>query len=48
MQDNSPMAELQAFLPTGLDPRLGGEVVMTSSGRVLAAVAIFLIGRVRK
>jgi small conductance mechanosensitive channel len=39
------MTELQAFLSTWLDPRLVGEVVLTWSGRILAAVVIFLIGR---
>ena len=39
------MAELQAFLSTWLDPRLVGEVVLTWSGRLLAALAIFLVGR---
>ena len=39
------MTELQAFLSTWLDPRLVGEVVLTWSGRILAALVIFLIGR---
>jgi small conductance mechanosensitive channel len=39
------MTQLQAFLSTWLDPRLVGEVVLTWSGRILAAVVIFLIGR---
>jgi small conductance mechanosensitive channel len=33
------------FLSTWLDPRVVGEVVMTWGGRVLAALVIFLIGR---
>jgi small conductance mechanosensitive channel len=45
MQDNSPMAELQEFLTTWLDPRLVGELVIAWSGRIVAALAIFLIGR---
>ena len=39
------MEELQALLSTWLDPRVVGEVVMAWSGRVLAALAIFVIGR---
>jgi small conductance mechanosensitive channel len=39
------MAELQAFISTWLDPRLVGEVALTWSGRLLAALVIFLIGR---
>jgi small conductance mechanosensitive channel len=45
MQDNSPMADLQAFITTWLDPRLVGELALAWSGKLLAAVAIFLIGR---
>ena len=39
------MAELQAFLSTWFDPRLVGAVMLTWSGRMLAALVIFLIGR---
>ncbi len=39
------MAELQAFLSTWFDPRLVGAVMLTWSGRLLAALVIFLIGR---
>lgn len=39
------MDNLIAFLSTWLDPRVVGEVVMTWGGRVLAALLIFLIGR---
>ena len=39
------MEDLQALLSTWLDPRVVGEVVMAWSGRVLAALAIFVIGR---
>ena len=39
------MADLQAWLSTWLDPRLVGAVLMDWSGRVLAALAIFVIGR---
>ncbi|MET0203990.1 MAG: mechanosensitive ion channel domain-containing protein [Casimicrobiaceae bacterium] len=39
------MEELRALLSTWLDPRVVGEVVMAWSGRVLAALAIFVIGR---
>jgi small conductance mechanosensitive channel len=39
------MAELQAFLAQWIDPTLVGEVVLTWSGRLLAAIAIFLVGR---
>jgi small conductance mechanosensitive channel len=46
MQDNSPMAELQAFLSTWLDPRLVGEAALTWSGRILAALVVFLVGRI--
>jgi small conductance mechanosensitive channel len=45
MQDNSPMADLQAFFATWLDPRLVGEVAVSWGGKLLAALAIFLIGR---
>ena len=45
MQDNSPMADLQEFLTTWFDPRVVGDLVMAWSGRILAALAIFLIGR---
>jgi small conductance mechanosensitive channel len=40
------MADLQAWFSTWLDPRLAGEVAMTWSGRLLAALAIFLVGRI--
>jgi hypothetical protein len=39
------MEELQAFISTWLDPRVVGEVVVAWSGRLLAALAIFLVGR---
>ena len=39
------MAELQAFLSTWFDPRLVGAVMLTWSGRLLAALVIFLVGR---
>jgi small conductance mechanosensitive channel len=39
------MAELQALIATWLDPQLVGAVVLTWSGRILAALAIFVIGR---
>ena len=39
------MENLQAWLSTWLDPRVVGEVAMAWSGRVLAALAIFVIGR---
>jgi hypothetical protein len=39
------MAELQAFISTWLDPRLVGEIALTWSGRLLAALVIFLVGR---
>ena len=39
------MAELQAFLSTWFDPRVVGAVMLTWSGRLLAALVIFLIGR---
>ena len=39
------MEDLQALLSTWLDPRVVGEVVVAWSGRVLAALAIFVIGR---
>jgi small conductance mechanosensitive channel len=45
MQDNSPMAEFQAWLSTWLDPELIGPVVLEWAGRILAALAIFVIGR---
>jgi small conductance mechanosensitive channel len=42
---NSPMTELTAWISTWLDPRLAGEIAMTWSGRLLAALAIFIVGR---
>jgi small conductance mechanosensitive channel len=45
MQDNSRMEGLQTWISTWLDPRLVGEVVVAWSGRVLAALAIFIVGR---
>jgi small conductance mechanosensitive channel len=39
------MAELQAWIATWLDPRLVAEVAMDWSGRLVAALAIFFIGR---
>jgi small conductance mechanosensitive channel len=39
------MAELQAFLSTWFDPRLVGAVMLTWSGRLLAALVVFLVGR---
>ena len=39
------MAELQAWLSTWLDPRLVGEAVMHWSGRIVAALLVFLVGR---
>jgi small conductance mechanosensitive channel len=45
MQDNSPMEDLQTWISTWLDPQLVGEVVVAWSGRLLAALAIFVVGR---
>jgi small conductance mechanosensitive channel len=39
------MTQLQAFISTWLDPRLVGAIVLTWSGRLLAALVIFLVGR---
>jgi small conductance mechanosensitive channel len=39
------MAELQAWISTWLDPRFVGEALVAWSGRLLAAIAIFVIGR---
>jgi small conductance mechanosensitive channel len=39
------MAELQAFLSTWFDPRVVGAVMLTWGGRLLAALVIFLVGR---
>jgi small conductance mechanosensitive channel len=39
------MEELMTFLSTWLDPRVVGETVMTWGGRLLAALLIFVIGR---
>jgi small conductance mechanosensitive channel len=39
------MAELQAWISTWLDPRLVGEAVMHWSGRIFAALLIFVVGR---
>jgi small conductance mechanosensitive channel len=39
------MQELQALISTWLDPRLVGAVALTWSGRLLAALVIFLVGR---
>jgi small conductance mechanosensitive channel len=45
MQDNSPMANLQEIFASWLDPAVVGDLVVAWSGRILAALAIFLIGR---
>jgi hypothetical protein len=45
MQDNSPMAELQALFSTWLDPRVVGETVVAWSGRLLAALASLTAGK---
>ena len=39
------MEELQALLTTWLDPQLVGAVVVAWSGRILAALVIFVVGR---
>jgi len=39
------MAALQEFFATWLDPRLVGELLVDSAGKILAALAIFIIGR---
>jgi small conductance mechanosensitive channel len=39
------MTELQAWLSTWLDPRVVGTAVMDWSGRIFAALAIFVVGR---
>jgi small conductance mechanosensitive channel len=39
------MEQLQAWITTWLDPRLVGEAVMDWSGRILAALFIFIVGR---
>jgi small conductance mechanosensitive channel len=39
------MEQLQAWITTWLDPRLVGEAVMDWSGRIVAALFIFIIGR---
>src|SRR5688572_19035566 len=39
------MAELQASISTWLDPRVVGEAVMDWSGRIFAALVIFIVGR---
>lgn len=39
------MAALQEFFATWLDPRLVGAFVVDSAGKILAALAIFIIGR---
>jgi small conductance mechanosensitive channel len=39
------MAELQAWLSTWLDPRVVGAAVMHWSGRIFAALLIFIVGR---
>ena len=47
---NSPticaMEELRAALAAWLDPQLVGSIVLDWSGRILAALAIFVIGRI--
>jgi small conductance mechanosensitive channel len=43
--DNLPMEDLMTFLSTWIEPRVVGEVVMTWGGRLLAALLIFVIGR---
>lgn len=45
MQDNSRMEELLAWISTWLDPMWVGEVVLAWSGRLLGALAIFIVGR---
>jgi small conductance mechanosensitive channel len=45
MQDNSPMEQLQAWISTWLDPRVVGETLLVWSGRLFAALAVFVIGR---
>ncbi len=39
------MTELQAWITTWLDPRVVGAAVMDWSGRIFAALAIFVVGR---
>src|SRR5688572_1624383 len=39
------MAELQELFASWLDPQKLGDIALTWSGRVLAALAIFVIGR---
>jgi len=39
------MNQLQAWITTWLDPQLVGAAVMHWSGRILAALAIFIVGR---
>jgi small conductance mechanosensitive channel len=39
------MTELQEFFATWLDPRFVGEVVVDGAGKIVAALAIFVIGR---
>jgi small conductance mechanosensitive channel len=39
------MEQLQAWITAWLDPRLVGEAVMDWSGRILAALLIFIVGR---
>jgi small conductance mechanosensitive channel len=43
--DNLPMTELRELFASWLDPQKLGDVALLWSGRVLAALAIFLIGR---
>jgi small conductance mechanosensitive channel len=44
--DNLPMEDLRALVSNWLDPRLVGEIVVAWSGRIIAALAIFVIGRI--
>ncbi len=39
------MAALQEFFATWLDPRLVGEAALDGAGKILAALAIFVVGR---
>jgi small conductance mechanosensitive channel len=43
--DNLPMEELTTLLSTWFDPQVVGALVVSWGGRLLAAIAIFVIGR---
>jgi small conductance mechanosensitive channel len=43
--NSHPMAEFSAWLSTWLEPRLVGDVLLLWGGRLLAALAIFVVGR---